>query len=87
MVAREQEFTAIQKQLDQKQRILSGQQDIDLIEKDMELEEKEADLLKGRLRTQRLLIAFLSILLGLAAVSGIIIFRNYSLFGFPIQKF
>jgi tetratricopeptide (TPR) repeat protein len=74
--AREQEFIAIQEQLDQKQRILSGQQDIDLIEKDFEIEEKEADILKGRLRTQRLLIAFLSVLLGLAAVFGIIIFRN-----------
>ena len=76
VVSREKEFATIQDQLDQKQRILSGQQDIDLIEKDIELEEKEADLLEGRLRTQKLLIGFLSLLLGFAVVSGFIIFRN-----------
>ena len=56
--------------------ILKGQEKIDLLAKDVELEEKEADLLKNQLFTQRIIIGLLSLLLLAALGAFYFILKN-----------
>lgn len=56
--------------------ILKGQGNIDLLAKDVQLEEKENDLLKSRLGTQRIVIGLMSLLLLLAGVAYYFIYKN-----------
>ncbi len=56
--------------------ILKGQGKIDLLVKDVELEEKDAVLLKNQLMTQRIIIGLLSLLLALALAAFYFILKN-----------
>ncbi len=56
--------------------ILKGQKKIDLLAKDVELEEKDAILLKNQLSTQKIIIGLLSLLLAMALGAFYFIFKN-----------
>ncbi len=74
----EQNKVLANKELEVKQliQILKGQGKIDLMAKDIQLEEKESDLLKSRLATQRIVIGLMSLLLLLASVAYYFIYKN-----------
>lgn len=65
-----------EEELNQLIAILQGQSKIDLIEKDVVLEEKEADFLKNQLFTQRIIIGLLSLLLLAALAAFYFILKN-----------
>jgi len=74
----EQNKALREKELEVKQliQILKGQGNIDLMAKDVQLEEKENDLLKSRLATQRIVIALMSLLLLLGGVAYYFNYKN-----------
>jgi len=69
IVEKEQELTALIA-------ILKGQEKIDLLAKDVELEEKEADLMQQELFTQRIIIGLLGMLLLAALAAFYFILKN-----------
>jgi len=74
----EQNNALLEKEQEVKQliQILKGQGQFDLMAKDIQLEEKESDLLKSRLATQRIVIGLMSLLLLLAGVAYYFIYKN-----------
>jgi len=69
-------FQQKQKALNQQISILETQKNIDLLEKDYEVAEKEEALLKNQIQTQQLIIGFLSLLLIAAAAAFYFIMKN-----------
>ncbi|MFT4971431.1 MAG: two-component system LytT family sensor kinase, partial [Saprospiraceae bacterium] len=69
-------ITEKEEELNQLIAILQGQGKIDLIEKDVAYEEKEASYLETQLFTQRIIIGLLSLLLLAALVAFYLIFKN-----------
>ena len=68
----QQKQTALNRQIG----ILENQKNIDLLEKDYEVEEKEEALLKNQIQTQQLIIGFLSLLLFAALASFYFIMKS-----------
>ncbi len=65
-----------ERELKNKIKILRNQSNIDILEKDAQLEEKEALLLQNQIETQKLLIGFLAVLLLAALISFYFIMKN-----------
>ena len=61
--AKEQAIQNLEKELKQQVDIVKGQQQIDLISKDFDIESKEEELLGAQLRTQKIISGFLGVLL------------------------
>lgn len=76
MLENEKVLRQKQEELDRQVGILKEQGKIDLLVKDIDIEEKEQALLKSQVRSQRLVIVFLSLLLLGAAVSIYFIVKN-----------
>ena len=62
--AKERAIQDLENELKQQVDIVKGQQQIDLVEKDFVLEEKEEELLRSQVGTQKWIIGLLSLLLG-----------------------
>ncbi len=65
-----------QQELDQQVAILKNQKKIDLLVKDFAIEEKESQLLQSQIFSQKIIIAFLGILLIAALISFYFIWKN-----------
>ncbi|HFC00714.1 MAG TPA: hypothetical protein ENJ53_07905, partial [Phaeodactylibacter sp.] len=61
--AKEESIRDLEAELKKQIEIVQGQQQIDLVKKDFDLEEKENELLKSQLQTQRVIIGLLGLLL------------------------
>ena len=66
--AKERAIQDLENELKQQVDIVKGQQQIDLIEKDFVLEEKEEELLRTQVNTQKWIIGLLSLLLGASLI-------------------
>ncbi|MEM6965768.1 MAG: histidine kinase [Bacteroidota bacterium] len=61
--AREEAISDLENELKKQIEIVKGQQQIDLIQKDFDIEEKESELLSSQLKTQKIISTFLGIVL------------------------
>ncbi|MFT4535085.1 MAG: two-component system LytT family sensor kinase [Saprospiraceae bacterium] len=61
--AKERSITELENSLKQEVEIVKGQKSIDLSQSDLRLQEKETDLMKSQLTTQKIVIALLSLLI------------------------
>lgn len=76
IIAKEDAIKNTQKELEQQIEIVKGQQQIDLMERDFVLEEKDKDLLQSRLQVQNVIIGLLSILLMALIIFFYFLYRN-----------
>ena len=61
--AKEEAITDLENELKEQIEVVKGQQQIDLVRKDFDIEEKESELLGSQLRTQKIISGFLGLLL------------------------
>ena len=76
VLAKEKSITELEKSLKEQVEIVKGQKSIDLSQSDLKLQEKENDLMKSQLTTQKIVIGLLSLLVLASIVFFYFLNRN-----------